>query len=327
MVGLVVMIYGWNKSPSSLPQLDEERDSEQSNLTPAERKNTAQLPLSSQAGEGAEDLLLARVLAVVWPIIVFVSLISWTRQTWASQGRLWFSAIAPLSIWMAVGLASWLPARFRNWRAIPVGAAALWFAGVAIMAPTATIHPAYTLDRGAVLAENSVEQGRLRTVCFAEPDKETDALCIAYHLVGGTVFPGDYANFTPIFASKGEMAHNWSIFVHFVNEDGLIEAQRDVYPGGGLLATSEIKPGETWNNPIAVQIPEGIYAPQTLDVYLGLYWLQPNGNSSQRMIPSGEGADTEQARLPGAGPPGTAARRRAESGGCQFWRGTVPVGI
>lgn len=32
-------------------------------------------------------LLWARVFAVVWPVIIFLSLLSWTRQTWASQGR------------------------------------------------------------------------------------------------------------------------------------------------------------------------------------------------------------------------------------------------
>ena len=72
---------------------------------------------------------------------------------------------------------------------------------------------------------------------------------------------------------KHTMTRDWSIFVHLVSEDGIIEAQRDVYPGGGLIATSDTDPGDTWNNLIAVQIPEGIYTPQTLDVYLGFYHL------------------------------------------------------
>jgi hypothetical protein len=75
--------------------------------------------------------------------------------------------------------------------------------------------------------------------------------------------------------------------VHLVNPDGLTEAQRDMYPGGGLIATAEIEAGETWNNLIAVKLPVGIYTPQTLDVLLGLY----DYVSGDRMIPSGDGAD------------------------------------
>ena len=72
---------------------------------------------------------------------------------------------------------------------------------------------------------------------------------------------------------KGDMTRDWSIFVHLVDADGIIEAQRDVYPGGGLIATSDSQMGDTWNNRIAVKIPEGIYTPQDLDVYIGFYDL------------------------------------------------------
>jgi len=48
------------------------------------------------------SMVWARCFAAIWPVVIFLSLLSWTRQTWASQGRLWFSAIAALSVWMAV---------------------------------------------------------------------------------------------------------------------------------------------------------------------------------------------------------------------------------
>lgn len=236
-------------------------------------------------------LLWARVFAVVWPVIIFLSLLSWTRQTWASQGRLWFSAIAALSVWLAVGLAGWTRRRAaqRALLSIAVGA----FVAIAIYAPIFAIHPAYSLDRMARFSGATHEFPGRRAVCWAEPGEARPALCMAAQPISGEVRPGEYVKFTPTFTVTGELTRDWSLFVHLVSADGIIEAQRDVYPGGGLLATSEITRDDAWNNPIAVRVPEGVYTPQTLDVTLGLYHL-PTGD---RMIPTGDGADAAHNRV------------------------------
>ncbi|MBN1202473.1 MAG: glycosyltransferase family 39 protein [Anaerolineae bacterium] len=249
------------------------------------------LTAPSTATTQRRDLLLARFFAALWPLIVFISLLSWTRQTWASQGRLWFSAITAINLWLSVGLANWSN---RRWNArLNIGIACAAFVGVAALAPLTTIHPAYTLDQAAYWPDDTLEIPGERGVCFTEPGADNSALCAAYQRIDGDLLPGDYLKFTPTFIATGDMDRDWSIFVHLVNEDGLIEAQRDVYPGGGLLATSEIERYETWNNLIAVHLPEGLYTPQTLDVYLGLYYL-PTG---ARMLPSGDSADPENARV------------------------------
>lgn len=236
-------------------------------------------------------LVWARLFAAIWPVIIFFSLLSWTRQTWASQGRLWFSAIAALSLWLAVGLAGWTR-RPAAQRVILAGAAAI-FVAIAVYAPIFVIDPAYSLDPLARFSGVTHEFPGRRAVCWAEPGDTRPALCMAAQPVGGTVEPGEYVRFTPTFTATGPLTRDWSLFIHLISADGIIEAQRDVYPGGGLLATSEIARDETWNNPIAVRVPEGVYTPQTLDVYLGLYHL-PTGD---RMIPSGDGADAAQNRV------------------------------
>lgn len=241
----------------------------------------------------AAPLLWARLFAAIWPVIIFLSLLSWTRQTWASQGRLWFSAIAALSLGMAVGLAGWTR-REPIQRALLAAAAAI-FVAIAVFAPTFVIRPAYSLDRTARFGGETHELPGRAAACWSEPDDPRPALCAAWQPVGGDVQPGDYVKFTPTFTVTGDLTRDWSLFVHLVGADGIIEAQRDVYPGGGLIATSEVARDETWNNPIAVRVPEGVYAPQTLEVYLGLYHL-PTGD---RMIPAGDAVDpaTNRVRL------------------------------
>ncbi len=217
-------------------------------------------------------LTLARLISLIWIVVVFVSLISWTRQTWASQGRLWFSALAAINVWLAAGIAAWSP-RPGISRAINFGVSTAAFVGIAAIIPWNTIRPAYTLDEGATWNEHTLESGSLIPACFQEPDAEREALCVAAYPLAGSIQPGDYLRFSPAMTVKQPMTRDWSLFVHLVGEDGIIEAQRDVYPGGGLIATSDSEPGDAWNNRIAVRVPEGIYAPQTLDVYLGFYHL------------------------------------------------------
>lgn len=238
------------------------------------------------------SLLWARAFAALWPVIIFLSLLSWTRQTWASQGRLWFSAIAALSVWMAAGLAGWAPRWTGVQRAILTGAASI-FVVLAALVPLITIAPAYAFDPHAAFSGPTHELPGRRAVCWAEPDDARPVLCAAAQPVGGEVQPGEYVRFAPTFTTTGRLTRDWSLFVHLVSADGIIEAQRDVYPGGGKLATSEIARDTAWNNPIAVRVPAGLYTPQTLDVYLGLYDLK----TGDRMVPSGDGSDPAHNRV------------------------------
>lgn len=229
-------------------------------------------------------LYMARALSALWAIIIFVSLVTWTRQTWASQGRLWFSALAALNIGMAAGLMQWA-ALLRTRRAAvqtSVGVLAMSvFVAAAVCAPALAIYPAYTLDRDAAWGETTLESGPYKAACFSEPDADSDALCLAYRELSGALRPGDYLKLAPTFTVKAPLARDWSVFVHLASAEGIIEAQRDVYPGGGLLATSNLDAGEMWNNLIAVHIPPGTYTPQTLDVYLGFYDLR----TFDRLVP------------------------------------------
>ncbi len=69
------------------------------------------------------------------------------------------------------------------------------------------------------------------------------------------------------------LSNDWSLFVHLVTPDGVIVGQRDVYPGGGKLATSDLSAGYTWQQPVAVSVPAAAYAPETLTVEIGWYDL------------------------------------------------------
>ncbi len=240
-----------------------------------------------------QALYQARFLAALWPLIVFGSLLSWTRQTWATQGRLWFSAIAVLSVGLAAGLAAWEKNTLR--RRVWLGMAGGVFALIAAFVPFAVIRPAYVFDPSVTWPRAVYEDDATRHVCFYEdPLAETATLCMDYHPLRGELQAGEYLKFTPTFTVERASLRDYSLFVHMVSaETGAIEAQRDVYPGGGALLTSELGSGARWSNPLAVYVPPTLYVPQVMDVYLGLYDFR----TGERLAVRGDGADVEARRV------------------------------
>jgi hypothetical protein len=85
--------------------------------------------------------------------------------------------------------------------------------------------------------------------------------------------PGSYIEITVDFEALSRFDRNWSIFVHLVTADEIIIGQRDVYPGRGLLATTDMQAGYSWRNPIAIFVPATAYTPNTVEVRLGWYDL------------------------------------------------------
>ncbi|MDX1613860.1 MAG: glycosyltransferase family 39 protein [Candidatus Promineifilaceae bacterium] len=201
----------------------------------------------------------ALVLSALWALAVVVGLVRWATITWSSQGRLVFSAISALSTLMMVGLVGWLPSRIAR---VVVGGLGLFVLVVAAAAPYAWIAPAYVFE-----AET--------------PDVELQPVGVDYgdrlRLAGMSVdthnsMPGGYVDVWLHWQVLTQMEEDWSVFVHL--NDPVLEApiaQRDMYPGQGLLATSLLRPGDEVVNFYRVALAPTVSAPLELDLRVGLY--------------------------------------------------------
>jgi hypothetical protein len=96
----------------------------------------------------------------------------------------------------------------------------------------------------------------------------------------GTLLPGEDVLVDLQFGLIQPVSRDWRLFLHLVTPDGVIVWQRDVYPGGGTLALSDLRQAAAWENPVAVNIPLNAYSPMTLNVDLGWYDLA-NGERLQ----------------------------------------------
>jgi 4-amino-4-deoxy-L-arabinose transferase-like glycosyltransferase len=204
---------------------------------------------------------LPAAVTIIWPIVTFISYLRWTTETPASQGRLVFGALSAISLWMAVGLIWWLPKRGK---ALGISVATGFFAVTAILTPFLVIAPAY-----AIPPEQS--PGNNQAV-FSEPNGGEIGLTNK-QILTPEVHPEDYVDIQLDWQIVHPTTNDLSIFVHLLTPDGVIIAQRDIYPGRGSLATSDLPAGRAWANPIAISVPQAAYAPMTLDVEIGWYNL------------------------------------------------------
>ena len=67
------------------------------------------------------------------------------------------------------------------------------------------------------------------------------------------------------------MYNNWSVFIHLIDSNGTIVAQRDTYPGVGLIATSTLNPGTILADQYIITIPPTVTTPTQLSLTVGLY--------------------------------------------------------
>ncbi len=204
---------------------------------------------------------LPHAATLLWIAITFVFYLRWTAETWASQGRLIFVALSPILVYLALGWTWWTPRRARP---LLIGGIAAFFLMVATLAPFTVIAPAYALPAPA---ESGTTQAD-----FSAPGGGSVALLDA-RVLSTVVHPGDYVLVEADWQVDAPLSRDWSLFAHLVTSGGVIVGQRDVYPGGGALATSDLAAGYAWRNPLAINVPSAAYAPETLTVEVGWYDL------------------------------------------------------
>ncbi|MFW6042584.1 MAG: glycosyltransferase family 39 protein [Chloroflexota bacterium] len=207
----------------------------------------------------------ALVVCLLFSIAVVVGLIRWATTTWSSQGRLAFTAISTLSVLFILGIAGWMP---RGPGRVTTVTLSTFMFIIAAAAPVLWIRPAYQVTPAsppAALQELDVTfDGKLRLVGYGLES-------------GGQMQPGEKLEVTLVWEVLEEMQRDWSVFVHL--NDPVLQtpvAQRDMYPGGGLLSTQFLDPGERLVDRFVLTIPGTAVTPSTLELVAGLYdYSQP----------------------------------------------------
>ncbi|MFN8464753.1 MAG: glycosyltransferase family 39 protein [Caldilineaceae bacterium] len=207
------------------------------------------------------DWVAAGLLAG-WSAAVAAALVRWAQINYP-QGRLLFPAIAAAMPLIAVGLLAWWPPAWRRWVA---GAVGLGMAVLAAAVPFVWIMPAYAAPPLVVASEAAAE------VPNPHQDKVGDHVqLIGYSYAKEALLPGGEFDITLYWRSDAPLPEDYSVFVHLVDELGIVQAQSDSYPAQGSRPTSDWQPGTIVADEHRVRLPETLPAPGSLRVEVGMY--------------------------------------------------------
>ncbi|MCB9421984.1 MAG: hypothetical protein H6667_19445 [Ardenticatenaceae bacterium] len=127
--------------------------------------------------------------------------------------------------------------------------------------------------------------GDVRFVTYAVPSEPAAEMATAVHLPFGDAItlkgytlasdqlaPGDIVQITLFWETAVPLDTRYKVFLHLVDANGQLVAQRDSEPGGGLNPTTRWPPGETIIDNHGILIPADL-PPGTYSLLLGLYDL------------------------------------------------------
>ena len=214
------------------------------------------------------------LILLTWPIILFLALIRWTTVTKASQGRLMFPAISAIAVLLALGWSQWLPRRHHRW--LPGIVGGLMFV-LAAVAPFRYIASAYAGP--VLLSEAEIERIPHRLdITF-----EGKARLLGYETGAEETRPGESVEVTLYWQSLAGMDKDYAVFVHLLDENDLVIAQRDTYPGLGTYPTRLWRVGDAFADRYVLTLPPTVFAPCTGRFEVGLYDFA----SGERLLATG----------------------------------------
>ncbi len=201
------------------------------------------------------------LLCLLWALAVLIPWMQWARVTWSSQGRLVFPAIAVWSLLLALGLDAWFPRR----SAIGHWLLALFLLALSVLAPWLWIRPAYALPPQLSDAQVVAIPHRL------DVDFGGTMRLLGYDLEAESVEPGGQVPVTLYWQALAPTESDCTVFVHLLGEGDLIVAQRDTFPGLGLLSTTWFEPGFRWADRYVLRVPDTAFAPDSAQIEVGVY--------------------------------------------------------
>lgn len=228
------------------------------------------------------------LLLVVWILLVLVALIRWTSQTYASQGRLLFPAIAAVAVLTAFGLAGWLPRRWQG-RGLAVVGSIMFILAASI--PLAVIAPAYA--KPPILTAADVPPGAQRS----DATHGGSLRLLAFELPQESVQPGQALPVTLYWEMVAPTERDLVVYVHLLGRRGEPAGQINTYPGLGAYPLSLLKTGDVVRDTYSVPVAVTATAPSLLRVDVGLF---DRNDPTQVGLPADNAAGEPAATVLGA---------------------------
>jgi hypothetical protein len=214
-----------------------------------------------------KQLVLVIFSALLFAAALFGYMLS---STAGPMGRFYFPGLSAFGLLLALGWTTLFNLRSTHYSllvsakppcgtryAIPIAAFA--FAFIAFFG---YFVPAY--------AAPSEADPRLRPIPFSITFADKAQL-ISAEVDRVAAQPGEPIKVTLYWNARQPIDRSLVEFVHLIDDQGIMVAQRDTWPGRGMYPTTLWKPGEVFADTLYLHIPDGAYAPNNATLRVGLY--------------------------------------------------------
>ncbi len=105
--------------------------------------------------------------------------------------------------------------------------------------------------------------------------------------------PGDPIKVTLYWRALASMDQSYVEFVHLIDAQSIIVAQRDTWPGRGMYPTVLWQPNQVFADTLFLQLPDAAYAPNQVMLQVGLY----DGEDARLSVTAANGQPVDQAAV------------------------------
>ena len=216
-------------------------------------------------GEGGEAA--AHALLILFILITFISLVRWALMTMASQGRLMFTCLAPLAVYLAAGLLAWVPRRYAR---LAVAALVGLLGFTALLTAARNVAAAYLPP--APVAESQLPADLRPVHANLTPGAEL----IGYTLDSiERLAPGDSLRVTLYWRALAPMPKDYNLFLHVLGQRRALVGNIDTWPGGGLRPTSFWVPGSIYPDTYVITLDSKANTPTLLRLDVAMWDTDP----------------------------------------------------
>jgi 4-amino-4-deoxy-L-arabinose transferase-like glycosyltransferase len=209
------------------------------------------------------------LLVLLWPVLVVGPWIKWATTTWSSQGRLIFSAISVWSLLIVLGWQSLTRLLPRGLRSFALFSVPTFLFIISLIAPFVWIRPAYARPSALTEAQIATISQRVDAIFFHPTGGQLKFL--GYDAPVQAAYPGEAVPVTLYWEAVETFRGDYSVFLHLVDGNDLLTAQRDALPGMGTLSTQWLAPGRRWSERRVLTLPKTAFSPNRTVFEVGLY--------------------------------------------------------
>jgi hypothetical protein len=189
------------------------------------------------------------------------------------MGRFFFPALPSLALLMIYGLNRWLTlfpasdARQETFRGLILTAVVTTgLVLISLIALFGYLSPAYARPPDFSQAELADVSSTANEVSF-----EGMVTLLGYDIKQDSLSPGENLDVTLFWEVTAKPPGDFFEFIHLIDEQGLMIAQRDTHPGTGRFPSSQWQVGDRFKETITIDIPDVAYAPATGTLSVGFY--------------------------------------------------------